>query len=62
MRTGALEWATSGSRPEEFYFRAPRRGCFNFDCRLFADLRFGLLMIKVPLPMYSALYNLSSAM
>jgi hypothetical protein len=44
------------------YFLAPRRGCFNFDCRLFAALRFGLLMIKVPLPMYSALYSLSSAM
>jgi hypothetical protein len=39
----------------ELYFRAPRRGCFNFDCRRFAAFRFGLLMIKVPLPMYSAL-------
>jgi hypothetical protein len=39
----------------EIYFRAPRWGCFNFDWRRLAALRLGLLMMKVPLPMYSAL-------
>ena len=32
------------------YFRAPRWGFFSFDCRIFRDLRLGLLMMKVPLP------------
>jgi hypothetical protein len=32
------------------YFRAPRWGFFNFDWRIFRALRFGLLMMKVPLP------------
>lgn len=33
----------------------PRLRPFNFDCRRFRGLRFGLLMMNVPLPMYSAL-------
>jgi len=43
------------------YFRAPRCGFFNLVWRRLALVRFGLLMLKVPLPKYSALYNLSSA-
>ncbi len=31
----------------------------RFDWRCFVLLRFGLLMMKVPLPTYSALYSLS---
>jgi len=38
----------------EAYFRAPRRGFFNRDWRSLPDLRFGLLMMKVPLPWLSA--------
>jgi len=34
------------------YLRAPRTVPFSFDCRRLAALRFGLLMMKVPLPMY----------
>lgn len=39
----------------ENYLREPRLGFFSFVWRVFSLLRFGLLMIKVPLPMYSAL-------
>ncbi len=42
-------------RADRLYFRAPRLGCFKMDCRRLAAFRFGLLMMKVPLPMYSAL-------
>src|ERR1700730_12444220 len=41
------------------YFRAPRCGFFNRDCRSLRDLRLGLLMTKVPLPWYSAEYSFS---
>jgi hypothetical protein len=37
------------------YLREPRVVFFRFDWRCFVLLRFGLLMIKVPLPTYSAL-------
>jgi len=37
------------------YFRMPGFGPFNFDWRRFRALRFGFLMMNVPLPMYSAL-------
>ena len=37
------------------YFRMPGFGPFNFDWRRFRALRFGFLMINVPLPIYSAL-------
>ena len=43
------------------YFREPRCGFFNCDCRVLDFFRLGLVMEKVPLPRYSALYNLSSA-
>jgi hypothetical protein len=36
------------------YFRALRWGFFNFDWRILRVL-LGLLMVKVPLPWYSAL-------
>jgi hypothetical protein len=42
--------------------RAPRRGFFSLDCRSLPDFRFGLLMMNVPLPRYSAEYCFSSAM
>lgn len=42
------------------YLRDPRLTFFRFDWRCFVLLRFGLLMMKVPLPTYSALYSLSS--
>lgn len=35
----------------------PRFKPFNFDWRRFFALRFGFLMMNVPLPMYSALYR-----
>jgi hypothetical protein len=41
--------------------RDPRLGFFSWDWRVFIFLRFGLLMMNVPLPTYSALYNFSSA-
>jgi hypothetical protein len=37
------------------YFRAPRWGLFSWDWRAFLRLRFGLEMMKVPLPTYRAL-------
>ena len=37
------------------YLREPRLGFFRAVWRIFDFLRFGLLMMKVPLPMYSAL-------
>jgi hypothetical protein len=40
----------AGTRACEIYFLAPRLGFFNRDCRSLPDLRFGLLMMKVPLP------------
>jgi hypothetical protein len=43
------------------YLREPRWGFFNCDCRTLIFLRLGLLITKVPLPRYSALYSLSSA-
>ena len=43
------------------YLREPRRGFFTSVCRTLFFFRFGLLMMKVPLPTYSALYSLSSA-
>jgi hypothetical protein len=33
-----------------YYFRAPRWGFFNLDCRSLGRLRLGLLMMNVPLP------------
>jgi hypothetical protein len=36
------------------YFRDPRCGFFNCDCRILIFFRFGLLMMNVPLPKYSA--------
>jgi len=35
------------------YLRMPGFVLFSFNCRALRLLRFGLLMIKVPLPMYS---------
>ena len=43
------------------YFRAPRCGFFRLVWRRLALARLGLLIVKVPLPRYSALYVLSSA-
>jgi hypothetical protein len=37
------------------YFRAPRLGALSLDWRRLAGLRLGLVIWKVPLPMYSAL-------
>ncbi len=37
------------------YLREPRFRFFRRVWRIFVFLRFGLLMMKVPLPMYSAL-------
>jgi len=48
-----------GPRPG-YYFRAPRCGFFNLDCRSLGPFRLGLLMIKVPLPWASAEYSFSS--
>jgi hypothetical protein len=45
---------------EYYYFRAPRCGFFNLDCRSLPDFRLGLLMMNVPLPRASAEYCLSS--
>lgn len=47
--------------PPESYLREPRLTFFRFDWRRLAFLRGGLLMRKVPLPTYSALYSLSFA-
>ena len=44
------------------YFRAPRWGFFNRDCRSLRPLRLGLLIMKVPLPWYSAEYSFSFTM
>ena len=44
------------------YFRAPRWGFFNLDCRSLRPLRLGLLIMKVPLPWYSAEYSFSFTM
>lgn len=41
------------------YLRAPRCGLFTRDCCNFLRLRFGLLMMNVPLPIASALYSFS---
>jgi hypothetical protein len=40
---------------ETGYLRAPRRGPFKRDWRSLCGFRLGLLMMKVPLPWYSAL-------
>jgi hypothetical protein len=40
---------------EPGYLRDPRLTFFSFVCRIFVFLRDGLLMMKVPLPTYSAL-------
>jgi hypothetical protein len=45
----------------QFYFREPRSGFLSWVCRILFFFRFGLLIMKVPLPRYSALYNVSSA-
>ena len=42
-------------KPTRAYFRLPRSGFFNCDWRALAFFRLGLLMMKVPLPWYSAL-------
>src|SRR6202167_309503 len=44
----------------KYYFRAPRCGFFNLDCRSLGRFRLGLLMMKVPLPWASAEYCFSS--
>ena len=41
------------------YFREPRRGFFRSVWRILIFLRLGLLIMKVPLPRFSALYVLS---
>jgi hypothetical protein len=41
--------------PRESYLRDPRVVFFRFDWRCLFFFRFGLLMMKVPLPTYSAL-------
>ena len=43
------------------YLRMPRRRFFTRLWRSLRSLRFGLLMMNVPLPIYSVLYNFSSA-
>lgn len=43
------------------YLRMPRRRFLTRLWRSLRSLRFGLLMINVPLPIYSVLYNFSSA-
>lgn len=43
-----------------YYLRAPRCGFFSLDCRSFGFLRFGLVMMNVPLPCDSAEYSFSS--
>lgn len=43
------------------YFLEPRRGFRNCDWRILIFFRLGLLITKVPLPRYSALKSLSSA-
>lgn len=43
-----------------YYFRAPRCGFFNLDCRSLGFFRLGLLIMKVPLPWASAEYSFSS--
>jgi len=49
------------AREASRYLRDPRCGFFNWLCRTLVFLRLGLLITKVPLPRYSALYSLSSA-
>jgi len=51
----------SGLVGARLYLRDPRCGFFNCVCRILIFLRLGLLITKVPLPRYSALYSLSSA-
>lgn len=41
--------------PAQTYLRAPLCGLFSLDWRRLCGLRLGLLMMKVPLPWYSAL-------
>ena len=55
MRSGA------GVNNSTFYLRDPRCGFFNWDWRTFVFFLLGFEITKVPLPKYSALYNLSSA-
>jgi hypothetical protein len=43
------------------YLRAPRCGLCSLDWRRFIAFRFGLLIMKVPLPRYVARYSFSSA-
>ncbi len=42
-----------------YALRAPRTVPFNADWRRFAAVRFGLVMMNVPEPRYSALYRFS---
>lgn len=42
-------------KPARGYFRLPRCGFFNCDWRALLFFRLGLLIMKVPLPWYSAL-------
>ncbi len=47
---------SDGDTPQQdSYLRDPRLRFFNFVCRCLVFLRCGLLMMKVPLPTYSAL-------
>lgn len=59
-RSRAAKKISSCAAPQEPYLRAPRLGFFTRDCRSLPDLRFGLLIIKVPLPCGSAEYSFSS--
>src|ERR1700691_3212422 len=52
--------AGRGERSNRYYFRAPRCGFFNLDCRSLGFFRLGLLIMKVPLPWASAEYSFSS--
>jgi hypothetical protein len=52
---------TVSRKPGGGYLRDPRVVFFRFDWRCFAFFLFGLLMMKVPLPRYSALYSFSFA-
>lgn len=58
-RTTLLRRRSGYFRPG--YLRAPRCGFFTRDWRSLGRLRFGLLIMKVPLPNASAEYNFSSA-
>lgn len=51
----------SNVREKRTYLRMPRRRFFTRLCLSLRSLRLGLLMMNVPLPTYSALYNFSSA-